>query len=626
MNDRWIIAVSGVLVIGLSGAGCGSGDSNPPPRNDTAGSCATERLPVGTAGATGSALVFQPDPLARSGSQSVSPTSAILDELRSEVTLDRLGGQGVLEGSYVDIRNGTSCREDFGAFDSSNRFQYNHSDPRFQEAMSYFYGDTYRASLDSAGYLLPKNAVKIVAHCMQDDNAYFVRGTDENGQMVEKVCLGDSVMTPGASYSDDASVVVHELQHATTVDTYSLTQDMNRFWYDEAGALNEAISDFMSLSFLAPSVQSPADPRVFSRWALGTFLTDYVGSRGAHRCSAYDSAYPNCSNFKSDESGFSATGNTLSYVYPDGVGWPYANNYRAPGYLRQAFLSYRGQEEIHNTGLVVTGALWEVYEAFKANHGGDASQAYGLTTRLVMETLRHLPKPTLANQSPVTFREFASQLEQSATLLGFSAQDQASVTQALTTRGLVGGTGVAADWAEVGAGKPETPGVKITDNSQQLKNWFLRMGTNPQVVTQSGGANNKFNPGEVAAIWFDVRNQSGNTAGGVTVTVTSEDPDITILDGNYNIGAISPSKAQIQYGKINGTEIVAALSSPNSTFHVPTGNSYFETNPHFDFLWTTAIFVKVNASATGGKSVNMRVELTPSNGVTETVTFPVTIH
>ncbi len=35
----------------------------------------------------------------------------------------------------------------------------------------------------------------------------------------------------------------------TTVTTYSSEYDLNQFWYDEAGSLNEAISDFMSLMF-----------------------------------------------------------------------------------------------------------------------------------------------------------------------------------------------------------------------------------------------------------------------------------------------------------------------------------------------------------------------------------------
>ena len=202
------------LAIALSALGCAK-------KATTAASvCADTQLGSG-AGTSGQATVFDLDPMNQSGNPNLSPTSTALDSYLTPVTLSRLGGQGVLEGQYVDVRNGTSCNQWFGAQDPSNQFIYNHEDSRFQEAMAYFYGDTYRASLDQIGYLIPTTPVRIVAHCMQDDNSYYSRSLDQNGNITEFVCLGDSVATPGASYADDAAVTVHELQHATTIDGYS---------------------------------------------------------------------------------------------------------------------------------------------------------------------------------------------------------------------------------------------------------------------------------------------------------------------------------------------------------------------------------------------------------------------
>jgi hypothetical protein len=610
-----------VLTLALGAAAGGCAKKVP----DVAGSCAKD-IGETVAGPGGEAFVFVPDPMTSAGNLNLSPSSLRLDDFRTRVAVERLGGRGVLEGQYVDIRNGVSCKEGFGAQASDNLFLYSHSDPRFQEAMSYVFGDRYRHSLDAAGYLMPLEPVRIVAHCELRDNAYYIRGRDMMGRVVEKVCLGDSQATPGASYADDAAVLVHELQHATTVNTYSPVLELNRYWYDEAGAINEAISDFMALIFLAPDAGS-LDPRLFSRWALGTFIPQHVGTRGTHKCPVYDSDYPNCGGFRSDASGFSAGGNTVSYVYPDGLGWPYANNFRAPGYVKSAFTDYGGQEEIHNAGMIVAGALWDVYEALKSNRGGDASAAYIASARLVHETIRHLPMPTPLERSPVTFRELGQQLVSAAGLLSMPAADVSAITAALTARGLVGGPSVPAGWAAAGPGEPVTPGVRIKDNPLALKAWLLQMGFDPSLITQGVGTkNDRLDPGEVVAIWFDVRNTSVLTAGGLQVTITSESPYVTFPATLPNDGAISDSQVQIRYGKVNGSAIVAALTSSNPSFHVPTGTTYFLTNPAFGDFPTTAVWLKVAPEAPHGQVANLKVEIVPTNGAAATVDFPVTIQ
>ena len=182
------IQVSAVTGIVASLSACAKDAEVAPPPNN----CAPDQLPKldGLPG-TGHAKVFSPDPIISSGQSSLSPNSLKLDSFATPVTLNHLGGHGVLEGPYVDVRNGTSCREWFGAYDVNNSFVYPHSDPRFQETMAYHWGDQYRSKLAEYGYVLTGAPVEIIAHCQAEDNAFFVRGRDSTGQAFEIVCLGD---------------------------------------------------------------------------------------------------------------------------------------------------------------------------------------------------------------------------------------------------------------------------------------------------------------------------------------------------------------------------------------------------------------------------------------------------
>ncbi|MEK6705771.1 MAG: hypothetical protein AABZ06_08280, partial [Bdellovibrionota bacterium] len=108
--------------------------------------------------------------------------------------------------------------------------------------------------------------------------------------------------------------------------------------------------------------------------------------------------------------------------------------------------------------------------------------------------------------------------------------------------------------------------------------------------------------------------------------IESLNPDVRFLNSAANMGIVSDSEVQITYIKINGTQIVDSLSALNPTMHVPLGNSYFSTNPHFDKSWTTAVWVKVNATAKRGDVVKFQVGLIPSNGPTETLIFETMVN
>ena len=581
-------------------------------------------------GSSGKAMVFFPDPETSSLSTKVVPNGAGLDQYAQLESLSNLGGRGVLEGTYVDVRDGLLCDTGYGAFDTHNNFQYPHSDPRFTEAMSYYWGDQYRSSLP-ASFLEPKDPVQIIAHCAKMDNAYFVREMSQGADLGEEVCLGDSVNKPGAYYGDDAIVTVHELEHATTIDNYSPSVDLNQGVYDEAGSLNEGISDFMGLLYLAPlqpfslPYVEPFDPRLFSRWALGNFISESA-LRGAHKCPAYSAGFPECTNFYTKP--FDAASGTVSYIYPDGLGWPYPATYSG---LADAFSNFASQEEIHNAGILLEGTLWDVYQNVLNANNGEVASSQAATEKIILYAVANLPKPGDGGMfSPVTYVSFASELALAPTQVGEAWAAQA-VTSALADRGFASNQISDPNWLAVGPGAGGTPGMWVQDNPAIMKNWISQISTDAQLIqaVSTQTPHNQLSPGQVAAIWFDLENTGAITAGGPLLTITSQDPDVQFLFDQYgngvNVAPYGLTQAQIRYLKINGTSIVQSLSSANPRLNVPTGNSYFQTNPNYWQNWHTAVFVKVAANAPHGKSVSFRVQVQPANGVTSQTLFATTI-
>jgi hypothetical protein len=557
-----------------------------------------------------------------SGNPLLPATSTALDQHLGGFELAHLSGRGVLDGRYVSVRNGLSCNQAYGAFAEDQKFLYSSKQEQLQEAMSYAYADRYRAYLDGLQILKPVQAVRVIAACMKQDNAYYWRSLGFPGSTSHTVCMGNSVATPGASYAHDATVLVHELQHASTVETYSATEELNRFWYDEAGALNEALSDFMALAFIKPEIQSVFDPRVFSRWALGLFLPNYRAQRGVHRCPQYDPDFPRCSGYQPGAAGFSADIGRVSFSYPDGLGWSFAANWGSPGKLQAQFLS-ASQEEIHGNGVVLSGALWDVFEVWTQTRG--ETWARDQLVRAIHRALPLLPYPTAQSRSPVRLRGFADVLVTASLALGTPAAEQTALTQALENRGLRGSLGPASGWAQVGDGVSATPGLRVLDHPSTLKNWLTRMGVGSpeQIVTQgiATGLDGRAQAGEAIAVWFDLKNVSDRTAGGVQLDVKSRSASARILGYAVNDGYIDDTRAQIQYAKVNGTGIVSALASADSTKHVPTGNSYFSTHPFFDSTWKTALWIKIAPEAVAGEDLEFEITATPSNGPAETVVF-----
>ena len=147
------------------------------------------------------------------------------------------------------------------------------------------------------------------------------------------------------------------------------------------------------------------------------------------------------------------------------------------------------------------------------------------------------------------------------------------------------------------------------------------------------GLNNKLDPGDLAAVWFDLQNTATDTAGGVLLKISSLDPGVKF--SRFNVGLVDSQNTQIRYGKVNGTKIVCDLTTKDGSscvtpaaaaYAVPTGNSYFKTNPSYGRSYATAVFVEVSPTLAHGTTVQFQVQAIPSNGSATTVTFNAVIH
>ena len=604
------------MMLGLGMAACADNQTR-----NTLDGCSLKATGV-NAPSLGQGLIYEVDPMFASGDPTLSPLSSQLDEYRSETQLRFLSGNGLLDGNYVSVTNFLQCAGDYLAFDELNQFYYGSSDPEFQEVMAYHYGTEFRHYLNEIGYLEHPDPIELTAQCRLQDNAFYVR-TLSGGKIKNRVCMGASVSTFGAHYADDSVVTIHELQHSVTANHYSSTVDFNQLLFDEAGSINESVSDFIAMVMSdRESVPASIDRRRFSRWALGSFDRAYDASRGAHRCPQYDPSYPDCTGFEKDASvGFSAEQNRVSYVFPAGMGWPYGKNFTGPGYLKKVFTTFSRQEQIHNHGVFFTGALWEAYEALKFGSGGSLEKARELMVSVVIETLKNLPKPTEASRSPITYIGFIDQLVALAPVVGFSQSQLSELEGAFRARGLLDSPELGNGWAALAPVSGSVDGLLVVDHPAQLKRWISRFGYSPSLIPQGPvtGLNGKMDSGEIVMLWFNIQNLDPVTAGSIELTVSSKNENLEILGPGLNFGFISNSKAQIRYSKINGSKVVNALSSPSSDFHVPTGNSYFLTNPQFRNSPVTGIWARVSGDP--NELVEIELEVRPENGPAQTLTL-----
>lgn len=186
--------------------------------------------------ADGVGRVFDPNPVAVLGDPFLTDKNdSDYPELQGayeSVVLQGLEGDGFLKGPYVDTGL-TSNR----VREPSLNFNYNRSQPGFEEVMAYYHLDTYQRYIQGVlGFSQVNHRVQAVNARFGDiDNSFYSPATKE-------ISFG----LGGVDDAEDADVILHEYGHSiqdNVVPGFGKS--------DEARAIGEGFSDYIAASFFA---------------------------------------------------------------------------------------------------------------------------------------------------------------------------------------------------------------------------------------------------------------------------------------------------------------------------------------------------------------------------------------
>ncbi|WP_223607704.1 T9SS type A sorting domain-containing protein [Chryseobacterium sp. OSA05B] len=166
---------------------------------------------------TGSAYIFEPDPLSKTGSayagnfvDNNDATNASLDAARTLVTIpeiDLTAGVYTLKGTYAEIKEIEAPAK--GIFtQSTNQFLFNRSDDGFEAANAYWHLDNSLRYINVTLGIVCKPAqnngvLRFDPHGFNgSDNSHYLTGSESLG-------FGEG----GVDDAEDADVILHELGH-----------------------------------------------------------------------------------------------------------------------------------------------------------------------------------------------------------------------------------------------------------------------------------------------------------------------------------------------------------------------------------------------------------------------------
>ncbi|PQA91947.1 hypothetical protein B0A69_16120 [Chryseobacterium shigense] len=176
-----------------------------------------EKIKAKKAFVTGSAYIFQPDPLSKTGStyagnfvDNNDATNASLDAARTLVTIpeiDLTGGVYTLKGTYAEIKEIEAPAK--GIFtQSTNQFLFNRSDDGFEAANAYWHLDNSLRYINVTLGIVCKpsqnnGVLRFDPHGFSgSDNSHYLTGSESLG-------FGEG----GVDDAEDADVILHELGH-----------------------------------------------------------------------------------------------------------------------------------------------------------------------------------------------------------------------------------------------------------------------------------------------------------------------------------------------------------------------------------------------------------------------------
>jgi len=203
--------------------------------------------------ATGTGLVFDPNPVASSGDTALADandaTNAALDAQRFSVPLPNLDGSGFLRGSYADARTANANqRTQNGAL----TFDFDRSSDSFNEVMAYFHLDRAQARIQSLGFDDVNNRVQVAIIDFKQpdfDNSQYNPSNKE-------ISFGRG----GVDDAEDADIIVHEYGH-------SIQDDQVPGWGGgDEGAMGEGFGDYLAGSFNEVLSQQVNDTNCLGDW------------------------------------------------------------------------------------------------------------------------------------------------------------------------------------------------------------------------------------------------------------------------------------------------------------------------------------------------------------------------
>lgn len=218
-------------------------------------------------GATGSALVFDPNPIATSGRTDLRDGDPV-DAYRLPVTVERLDGSGRLRGPWARVATALGPE----VLEPSQVYAYVSTDPRFEQAMAYLHGDRSLQRAADLGYLgLFPQPIEFVAHGTHLDNSWYAPPT-------RQIVLGSG----GVDDGEDADIILHESGHALHDalvpgfgggDTRAISEGFADFW--AASLTGDAcVGDWDATSYGPPCLRRVDDDVAYPGSLTGSVHRD----------------------------------------------------------------------------------------------------------------------------------------------------------------------------------------------------------------------------------------------------------------------------------------------------------------------------------------------------------------
>ncbi len=207
---------------------------------------------------TGRGKIFNPNPVATTGNidlrDDFDRTSGVLDAALVDVDLTGLDGAGLLRGALVDAITGDGTDR---VSSNSHEFNFQRSDPGFEQTMCYFY---LQFALEYCAQLGRPNPLERV---LVARSRFSPRGEEELNAFYDPSSGHVLFGTKGVDLGEDGTVILHELGHA--LQDAAAGQGNRPFGLSyEGSAMGEGFGDYWAVSVLQDRMTH--EPNFIAQW------------------------------------------------------------------------------------------------------------------------------------------------------------------------------------------------------------------------------------------------------------------------------------------------------------------------------------------------------------------------